>query len=184
MVFNSEFFLYKYRQSHFEQLIPLVDGHLRWWLPVELCTKFPVGCNHRFTFVNNSVAHKLLRLRCYFPQLQCKWHLVVKLVSSSSVISKRHYLAYRNTFILDSHAFQFMSNVTLKLPIFDVSLCICGGTRWRSWLRHCATNRKVAGLIPDGVTGIFRWLNRSGRSMALGSTQPLTEMSTRNPSWG
>ena len=30
-----------------------------------------------------------------------------------------------------------------------------GGTRWRSWLRHCATSRKVAGSIPDGVTGIF-----------------------------
>jgi len=28
-------------------------------------------------------------------------------------------------------------------------------TRWRSWLRHCATSRKVAGSIPDGVTGIF-----------------------------
>jgi hypothetical protein len=23
------------------------------------------------------------------------------------------------------------------------------------WLRHCATNRKVAGLIPDGVIGTF-----------------------------
>jgi hypothetical protein len=30
-----------------------------------------------------------------------------------------------------------------------------GGARWRSWLRHCATSRKVVGLIPDGVTGIF-----------------------------
>jgi hypothetical protein len=28
-------------------------------------------------------------------------------------------------------------------------------TRWRSWLRHCATSRKVAGPIPHGVTGIF-----------------------------
>ena len=28
-------------------------------------------------------------------------------------------------------------------------------TRWCSWLRHCATSRKVAGLIPDGVIGIF-----------------------------
>ena len=26
---------------------------------------------------------------------------------------------------------------------------------WRSWLRHCATNQKVAGSIPDGVIGIF-----------------------------
>ena len=59
-----------------------------------------------------------------------------------------------------------------------------GGTRWRSWLRHCATSRKVAGSIPDGVTGIFHWHYPSGRTMALRSTQPLTEMSTRNVSWG
>jgi len=32
--------------------------------------------------------------------------------------------------------------------------------------------------------GIFHWHNSSGRTMALGSTQPLTEMSTRNISWG
>jgi hypothetical protein len=30
----------------------------------------------------------------------------------------------------------------------------------------------------------FHWHNPSGRTMALGSTQPLTEMSTRNISWG
>ena len=30
-----------------------------------------------------------------------------------------------------------------------------GGTRWRSWFRHCATSRKVAGSIPAGVTGSF-----------------------------
>jgi len=47
-------------------------------------------------------------------------------------------------------------------------------------LRHCATSRKVAGSIPDVVIGIFHLHNPSGRTMALGSTQPLTEMSTRN----
>jgi hypothetical protein len=52
------------------------------------------------------------------------------------------------------------------------------------WLRHCATNRKVAGSIPIGVTGIFHWHNPSGRTMVLGSTQPLTEMRTSNISWG
>jgi hypothetical protein len=30
-----------------------------------------------------------------------------------------------------------------------------GGTRWRSWLRHCATSRKVAGSILDDVIEIF-----------------------------
>jgi hypothetical protein len=70
--------------------------------------------------------------------------------------------------------------------------CFCSNTSiqtgarcwWRSWLRHCATRRKVAGSIPDDVTGIFHWHNPSGRTMALGLTQPLTEMSTRNISWG
>jgi len=38
-------------------------------------------------------------------------------------------------------------------------------------------------LIPDGVIGIFRRHNPSGHTMALGLTQPLTEMGTRNISW-
>jgi len=54
----------------------------------------------------------------------------------------------------------------------------------RIWLRHCATTWKVAGSIPYVVTGIFHWLNPSGRTMTLGSTQHLTEMSTGYISWG
>jgi len=34
-----------------------------------------------------------------------------------------------------------------------------------------------------GVLGIFHWHNSSGRTMALGSTQPLTEMSIMNIFW-
>jgi hypothetical protein len=52
-------------------------------------------------------------------------------------------------------------------------------TRWRSWSRHCVKSRKVAVSIPRRVTD-----NPSDRTMALGLTQPLTEMSTRNISWG
>jgi hypothetical protein len=44
-------------------------------------------------------------------------------------------------------------------------------------LRHCATSRKVAGSIPDGVNLIFID-NLIGNTMALGSTLPLTKMST------
>jgi hypothetical protein len=40
------------------------------------------------------------------------------------------------------------------------------------------------GSIPDSVTGFFHWHNPSGRTMALASTQSLTEMSTGNISWG
>jgi len=51
--------------------------------------------------------------------------------------------------------------------------------------QHCrTTSLKVAGSIPDGITGIFRRLNPSGHTMALGSNQPLTKMSIREISWG
>jgi hypothetical protein len=52
------------------------------------------------------------------------------------------------------------------------------------WLRYCATNQKVAVSIPDGVMEFFNDINPSDRTMVLGSTQPLTEMSTRSISWG
>jgi hypothetical protein len=65
-----------------------------------------------------------------------------------------------------------------KLCIFTIVT-----TRWRSCLRHCATSRKVAGSIPDGVIGIFHRQNPSGRTMALELTQPVTELITRNISW-
>ena len=49
------------------------------------------------------------------------------------------------------------------------------GTAVAQWLRCYATNWKIAGSIPDGVTRIFRWHNPSDHTMALGSTQPLKQ---------
>ena len=57
------------------------------------------------------------------------------------------------------------------------------GTAVAQWLRCCATSRKVAGSIPAVVIGIFHWHNPSDRTMAPGSTHPLSEMSTRSISW-
>jgi hypothetical protein len=47
-------------------------------------------------------------------------------------------------------------------------------------LYHYATSLKVAGSIVYEVIGFFSLPNTSRRTMALGSTQPLTEMSTKN----
>jgi hypothetical protein len=49
---------------------------------------------------------------------------------------------------------------------------------WRSWLRHCAACRKVAGSTASDGTGIFQILPAT--LMLLGSTH----MSTRSVSWG
>jgi hypothetical protein len=43
----------------------------------------------------------------------------------------------------------------------------------------CAASRKVAGSSPDEVD-FLHLPNPSGRTMVLGSTEPLTEMRTRN----
>ena len=63
--------------------------------------------------------------------------------------------------------------------IMVIMIIIRGG-----WFRHWATSPNVAGSILIGVTEIFHWHNPSGRTVALGSTQPLTEMSTRCVSGG
>ena len=42
--------------------------------------------------------------------------------------------------------------LTHSSPKWSTGLCI---DAWRSWLRHHASNRKVAGSTPDGVIGIF-----------------------------
>jgi hypothetical protein len=56
---------------------------------------------------------------------------------------------------------------------------VMGGTRWRSWLRHYATSRKVSGPSPDEVN-FLNLPNPCSSTMTLGSTQPLTGTSTRN----
>jgi hypothetical protein len=49
-----------------------------------------------------------------------------------------------------------------------------------SWLRHNTTSRKVAGLIPDEIIGFFSVRLMLPAALVLGSTQPLTELNTRN----
>jgi len=68
-----------------------------------------------------------------------------------------------------------IANSVNDMNVYILNTVLSITARWR---------RKVAGSIPDGVIGNFHWHNASGRTVALGSTQPLTEMSTRNISWG
>jgi hypothetical protein len=48
---------------------------------------------------------------------------------------------------------------------------LSAGLQWRSSLKHCATSR------------IFHSLNRSGRTISLGLTQPQAEINTWDVSW-
>jgi hypothetical protein len=52
------------------------------------------------------------------------------------------------------------------------------------FFQACATSRKIADSISDGVTVIFDLLDLSGCTMTLVSTQPLIEMNTSDICWG
>jgi len=59
------------------------------------------------------------------------------------------------------------------------------GTAVAQWLRCCATNRKIAGSIPDGVIGMFHWHKILPTALwPWGRLILLTEMSTRSISLG
>ena len=74
--------------------------------------------------------------------------------------------------------------VFLILRTIQADIIINVGTAVAQWLKCCATSRKVAGSISPGVTETFHWHSPSDRTLTLGSTEPVTEMSTRNISWG
>jgi len=59
--------------------------------------------------------------------------------------------------------FNFRSSIWLTLlrrrfvPLIILPTKVIKGTAVTQWLRRCATNRKVTGSIPAGITGIFHW---------------------------
>jgi hypothetical protein len=86
----------------------------------------------------------------------------------------------------------FMVKVRRISLIFSVcTVVVAGGLSYTkpasSWnlviysaIWRCATSRTVPGSTPGGVTGFFSDIFSSERTKALGSTQPLVKMSTRN----
>jgi hypothetical protein len=55
------------------------------------------------------------------------------------------------------HVFTYAKSRHCLHLLRSAFICIMPGHAVAQWLRHCATNRKVAGSIPDGVIGIFHW---------------------------
>jgi len=50
---------------------------------------------------------------------------------------------------------QFTAHCVTRCVVMHNPNLYTTDTRWRSWLRHCCTNRKVAGSFTDDVIGIF-----------------------------
>jgi hypothetical protein len=91
-------------------------------------------------------------------------------------------LFYSDKVRINTHCTEFLYTVHF---IMNVRNFLCDKMCWmftlsQSLFGACSdavvealrSNRKVAGLIPDGVTGFFHLHNPSGRTMAPGWTQP------------
>ena len=85
-----------------------------------------------------------------------------------SKTNKMHNIS--NLFILEQHSTCFGRSLSLRGSAVGWGTALQTG---RSRVR-----------FPMVSLDFFHWHNPSGRTMALGLTQPLTEMSTRNVSWG
>ena len=117
-------------------------------------------------------------------EIQVLWHTTLSLSRYFLTVSEDHTVICPITFHSTTECIYYRALIRL---LYHNIIILYYSTWWTAvaqWLRCCATNRKVAGSIPDGVTGIFHWHNPSDRTKALGSTQSLTKMSTRRISWG
>jgi hypothetical protein len=124
----------------------------------------------------------IVEIGIFLDSRYVEWpHCDVVSVAGCFAYAYRSYHEYRprleliDTFVVNLHLHTGKIRFTMYWNL---------GTAVAQWLSCCATNRKVAGSIPAGVIGIFHWHIPSDRSMALGTTQLLTEMSTRSIFWG
>jgi hypothetical protein len=109
--------------------------------------------------------------------------VLVKYASETGFLQKEFALIDL-TSVMGGRRFSFSKYIiSLKCYSFYNKLPFLMGTAVAQWLRYCATNHKVAGSFPDGVTEFFIDVNSSDRAVALGSTQPLIKMSTGSISW-
>jgi hypothetical protein len=162
-------------------LTPKLETRWSWVANLMLRQFYPMTNSPRFSMNGMPVGNLEKKIPLHLPGLETRFIHSVDLPPYRYPVSDSMSVAYPST-----HNVQ---NIILQDPSYSYSSIwqlygARGGAIGRNWLRHCATRQKVVGSVPDGVTGIFHWHNPSGRTMALRLIQSLTEISTRNISWG
>ena len=90
-----------------------------------------------------------------------------------------HTTTNYHVFTFDSFNHKLISNLRILILYTSTS-----AHRSSTVVKVLCYKLEVAGSIPDGIIGIFHLHNPSDRIVVLGSTQTLTEMSTRSIYWG
>ena len=97
------------------------------------------------------------------------WCHYLMYVSSARLFSLPIWSCFSHQYhlVLPAYTVLFFQQFQRLLRIIASCFHIYMGTAVAQWLRCCATNRKVAGSILDGVIGVFHWHKPSDRTMAL-----------------
>jgi len=157
-----------------------------------LCS--PVSVKRNVMWLTNSISTNkctfcilriLLLIDCYMFRHNCHPQGAstnVVITYSNNIVLQWSYIS--SVVVVGVVVMMMMMMLMMIIIIIKYYTMSVRGIRWRSWLKHCATSRKVEGSIRVGVKEIIHWLNPSGHAVALKSIQPLTKMSTRNISCG
>jgi hypothetical protein len=144
----------------------IVPSHWSW------CVRTYVPCRWNSARLVSKLLWKLKKVYAFMSSVHFTWRSVHSYTRCLSVSVLKVTNSTVLVFLRSDQASS--DSIPTSWLILYTTQSLCFLLFWRRWLRHCATRRKVAGLIPDGVTGIFHWYNPSGRTVVLGSTQPLT----------
>ena len=135
---------------------------------------------HKFTDHCHRVENQLQLINTSYHIIYIHTHIYTIPISPESSGNPTNVLVSNTSLITPTKCTTFIHYIYLPCLIYTFR-CYVQHHHGELCVLYLSTAcRKVAGSI---VNGIFHWDNPSGRTMALGSTQPPTEMSTRNISW-
>jgi hypothetical protein len=130
-------------------------------------------------YIKSAQFHSPKKKKLTIPWLtHCKWNIYkLQMVMKITLLFHTHSRHHNK---LHSYVCDLGKLRAVAFSYFISVLQVCGGMQWNNWLRHYATCQKVVVSIPNEVNKFFTWPNPSNHTLALGSTQPPTEMSIRN----
>jgi hypothetical protein len=114
-----------------------------WELPKKSCSFANLlACARIFVHTENDI-----KMACRLHVVCAYWGKFYSKIRKRLLGSPRHR-QNRNITVDLKEVLQRLYEKVLSGPVW-------GPLMVAQWFRYCATNRKVAGSIPDGVTGIF-----------------------------
>jgi hypothetical protein len=149
---------------------------LCWAATVDLCC---YGCNYAYL---NICTWRIINRRKLNLQLNSNFNKVIEFYISLCCKQQLNINNFANNF--SAAETQILIKIFNSGLIYLIRTFLFKRGHAVAWLVEALCYKPEGRGIESQWGGFFNWPNPSSRTMALGSTQLLTEMSTRNLPWG